>query len=120
MTATGQSAQKTTISPRPENITVFLSGDVMTGRGIDQVLAYPSRPDLHESYVKDARKYVQLAERKNDPIERPVAERKNFMRFWARLFEIRFSTSGRLLVLLSLSSYSSVLSDVLTPAMISL
>ena len=73
MTASGQPAQKITTSPRPETITVFLSGDVMTGRGIDQVLPYPSRPDLHEPSVKDARRYVQLAERKNGPIERPVS-----------------------------------------------
>ena len=73
MTATGQPAQKIATSPRPETITVFLSGDVMTGRGIDQVLPYPSHPDLHEPYVRDAREYVQLAERKNGPIERPVS-----------------------------------------------
>ena len=40
MTATGQSAQKTTISPRPENITVFLSGDVMTPVSFDYIWGY--------------------------------------------------------------------------------
>lgn len=45
-----------------EVITLFLCGDVMTGRGIDQVLHHPSHPTLHESYVKDARDYVHLAE----------------------------------------------------------
>ena len=44
----------------------------MTGRGIDQVLPKPSDPALHESYVRDARDYVRLAERINGPIRRPV------------------------------------------------
>lgn len=42
----------------------------MLGRGIDQIMPYPSRPDLHESYVKDARHYVRLAELKNGRIPR--------------------------------------------------
>jgi poly-gamma-glutamate synthesis protein (capsule biosynthesis protein) len=53
-------------------MTVFLAGDVMTGRGIDQVLPHPSDPALHESYVRDARDYVELAVRANGPIDRPV------------------------------------------------
>ena len=51
---------------------LFLSGDVMTGRGIDQVLPHPSDPSLHESYVRDARRYVELAEQTNGPIRRSV------------------------------------------------
>jgi poly-gamma-glutamate capsule biosynthesis protein CapA/YwtB (metallophosphatase superfamily) len=58
---------------RPENaITVFLCGDVMLGRGIDQVLPYPSDPQLHEGYVTSALGYVQLAETAHGPIPRPV------------------------------------------------
>jgi poly-gamma-glutamate synthesis protein (capsule biosynthesis protein) len=53
--------------------TLFLAGDVMTGRGIDQVLAMPSDPSLRESYVRDARDYVTLAERANGRIRRPVS-----------------------------------------------
>ena len=52
--------------------TLFLAGDVMTGRGIDQVLPFPVDPELHEPYVRDARRYVQLAERVNGPIPAPV------------------------------------------------
>ncbi len=52
--------------------TIFLCGDVMTGRGIDQVLPRPSDPRLHEPYVRSARDYVALAERENGPIPRPV------------------------------------------------
>jgi poly-gamma-glutamate synthesis protein (capsule biosynthesis protein) len=44
---------------------VFLAGDVMTGRGVDQIFPHPSRPELHEAYVKDARDYVRLAEEVN-------------------------------------------------------
>ncbi|WP_413612795.1 CapA family protein [Bdellovibrio sp. HCB-110] len=54
------------------NISLLLCGDVMTGRGIDQILAHPSEPTLHESYVKDATDYVHLAEVKNGPIPRHV------------------------------------------------
>ncbi|MBI1732338.1 MAG: CapA family protein [Gammaproteobacteria bacterium] len=54
-------------------ITLFLCGDVMTGRGIDQVLLHPGDPELHEPWVKDARDYVALAERANGPIPRPVS-----------------------------------------------
>jgi poly-gamma-glutamate synthesis protein (capsule biosynthesis protein) len=42
-------------------ITMFLCGDVMTGRGIDQVLPHPGDPRIHEFYMKSARGYVELA-----------------------------------------------------------
>jgi poly-gamma-glutamate synthesis protein (capsule biosynthesis protein) len=45
----------------------------MTGRGIDQILPYPSNPSLCESYVIDARHYVALAEGVSGPIHRPVS-----------------------------------------------
>ena len=51
---------------------LFVCGDVMTGRGIDQLLPQPSRPHLYEPYVTDARDYVRLAERASGPIARPV------------------------------------------------
>ena len=41
-------------APDSSPVTIFLGGDVMTGRGIDQVLPHPSSPEIHESYVKDA------------------------------------------------------------------
>ena len=53
-------------------ISLFLCGDVMTGRGIDQVLPHPSRPDIYEPYIRNALGYVELAERTNGPIPRPV------------------------------------------------
>ncbi|HZZ78230.1 MAG TPA: CapA family protein [Gemmataceae bacterium] len=53
-------------------ITISLCGDVMTGRGIDQVLPNASDPQLHEPYVRDARHYLEMAEGTNGPIPRPV------------------------------------------------
>ncbi len=53
-------------------VTLFLCGDVMTGRAIDQVLPHPGNPRLHEPYVRDARDYVRLAEAVNGPISAPV------------------------------------------------
>lgn len=59
----------------PEKITLFLAGDVMTGRGIDQVLAHPSDPVIFEPYMRSAYGYVQLAEKKNGPLRKPVDDR---------------------------------------------
>ena len=56
----------------PPTITLFLCGDVMTGRGIDQILPHSAPPQLFEPYARDARQYVQLAERRSGPIPRPV------------------------------------------------
>jgi len=53
-------------------VTVFLCGDVMTGRGIDQILPHPSDPLIYERFVQDARTYVDLAEEVNGPVPRPV------------------------------------------------
>jgi poly-gamma-glutamate synthesis protein (capsule biosynthesis protein) len=52
--------------------TLFLCGDVMLGRGIDQILPHPGDPLLREFYVSSAKKYVQLAEEVNGPIPAPV------------------------------------------------
>ncbi|ORB87660.1 hypothetical protein B1987_18560 [Mycobacterium kansasii] len=53
-------------------VTVLLGGDVMLGRGVDQILTRPGQPELRERYLRDARGYVRLAERANGPIPRPV------------------------------------------------
>lgn len=59
-------------NPSQQLIQIFLCGDVMTGRGIDQILAHPSLPHLYEPYVRDAREYIALAESLHGPIPRPV------------------------------------------------
>jgi len=58
-----------------QTLTLFLCGDVMTGRGVDQILAHPAGPQLHEPYVKDARRYVELAEQAHGKIPAPVDDR---------------------------------------------
>ena len=55
-----------------KKITLFLCGDVMAGRGIDQVLSRHGDPAIHEPYLKTAQGYVDLAERVHGPIPRPV------------------------------------------------
>jgi poly-gamma-glutamate capsule biosynthesis protein CapA/YwtB (metallophosphatase superfamily) len=64
-------------------ITLFVSGDVMTGRGVDQILPHPGRPHLYESYVRSARDYVALAEAENGPIAKPV----DFAHIWGDALE---------------------------------
>lgn len=54
-------------------IKLFLAGDVMLGRGVDQILPHPNEPTLYESYIKNAKDYVTLAERVNGKIAKPVS-----------------------------------------------
>ncbi len=65
-------------------ITIFLCGDVMTGRGIDQILPQPADPTLYESFVRDARVYVQLAEQRTGPMKAPV----DFEYIWGDALEM--------------------------------
>jgi poly-gamma-glutamate synthesis protein (capsule biosynthesis protein) len=53
-------------------VSLFLCGDVMLGRGVDQILAHPGDPALREAVIRDARDYVRLAEQLSGPIPRPV------------------------------------------------
>jgi poly-gamma-glutamate capsule biosynthesis protein CapA/YwtB (metallophosphatase superfamily) len=52
---------------------LFLCGDIMTGRGIDQALPHRVNPVLYEPYVRDARDYIELAEKAHGSIPRPVS-----------------------------------------------
>ena len=54
------------------SVTLFLCGDVMTGRGIDQILPNPNQPHIFEPYMRSALGYVELAERATGRIKRPV------------------------------------------------
>ncbi|WP_441618433.1 CapA family protein [Cupriavidus sp. RAF12] len=51
-----------------QHVRLFLCGDVMTGRGIDQILPHPCAPQLHERYCRSAHDYVRLAEQANGPL----------------------------------------------------
>ncbi len=57
------------------DVTIFLGGDVMTGRGLDQILSRPVEPELREPAVRDARDYVKLAEAASGPVPAPVPDR---------------------------------------------
>ncbi len=70
---TAMSIADTEQSTHATPITLFLCGDVMPGRGVDQVLPHPSDPQLHEPYVHNAKRYVEIAEEVNGEISRPVA-----------------------------------------------
>lgn len=51
---------------------LFLCGDVMTGRGIDQILPQAVAPQLHEAFAQSALDYVHLAEQCHGPLPRSV------------------------------------------------
>jgi poly-gamma-glutamate capsule biosynthesis protein CapA/YwtB (metallophosphatase superfamily) len=53
-------------------MSIFLCGDVMACRGIDQIMSRPSDPALHEPQVRSALDYVKLAERRSGHIPRHV------------------------------------------------
>ena len=50
----------------------FFIVDLILRFGIDQILTARCPPHLHEAYVKDARYYVELAERASGPLPRGV------------------------------------------------
>lgn len=62
----------TTVTTPSNTPMIALAGDVMAGRGVDQILPSPSSPRLYERHVGDARVYVRLAERRNGRVPRPV------------------------------------------------
>ncbi|MFI5014745.1 MAG: CapA family protein [Hyphomicrobiales bacterium] len=62
---------------------IFLCGDLMLGRGIDQALPRPCAPRLHEAYMDSAIGYLRLAERANGPIPLPL----DFAYVWGAALE---------------------------------
>ena len=52
--------------------TLFLCGDLMLGRGVDQLMPRSADPRLHERFVDDARRYVELAETAHGPLPEEV------------------------------------------------
>jgi poly-gamma-glutamate synthesis protein (capsule biosynthesis protein) len=53
-------------------VVLCLTGDVMTGRGVDQILPAAGDPRLLERYATSAREYVALAEAASGPFPQPV------------------------------------------------
>lgn len=70
-------------------ITLFLSGDVMTGRGVDQALPHSCAPALHEYSASSAMDYVHLAERAHGRIVRPLSYRDIWGEALAVLQQVR-------------------------------
>ncbi|MDD5462248.1 MAG: CapA family protein [Methylococcales bacterium] len=66
-----------------QTITLFLCGDVMTGRGIDQALPYHNDPRIYEPYMTSAQGYVKLAEKANGPIPKSA----DFSYIWGDALE---------------------------------
>jgi poly-gamma-glutamate synthesis protein (capsule biosynthesis protein) len=56
-----------------QSVALFVCGDVMLGRGIDQILPHPSDPTIYEHYMGSAVHYVRLAERRYGPIPSPCS-----------------------------------------------
>jgi poly-gamma-glutamate capsule biosynthesis protein CapA/YwtB (metallophosphatase superfamily) len=87
-----------------ESITLCLVGDVMLGRGVDQILPHPGDPRLHEEYCASAEEYVALAERASGEIKRPVA----FSYVWGdALAELQRIDPGALIINLETSVTTS-------------
>lgn len=78
-----QSLSSRASSRDTQTITLFLCGDVMTGRGIDQVLPNPVHPRIYEPYMTSAQGYVKLAEEASGPIPKPV----DFAYIWREALE---------------------------------
>ncbi|UTD28742.1 CapA family protein [Bradyrhizobium sp. WD16] len=55
-----------------EPVKLFLCGDVMLGRGVDQALPHPCAPDLHEPAMDSALDYLGLAEQAHGPLSLPL------------------------------------------------
>jgi len=55
-----------------ETTKLLLCGDVMTGRGVDQIMPRSCPPQLYEPVARSAREYVALAERAHGPVPRQV------------------------------------------------
>lgn len=64
-------------------VELFLAGDVMTGRAIDQILPHPSEPRLREPFMNSALGYLRLAEQVSGPIPRPAS----FAYIWGEALE---------------------------------
>ena len=58
------------LSTHCKSLRLFLCGDVVCGRGIDQVLARPCSPEIYEDYMRSTEDYVLLAEQANGLIPR--------------------------------------------------
>jgi len=66
-------AARADATPHPRRVRLFLAGDVMTGRGLDQALATSVDPELREPWIRDARRYLELAQEVSGPFATPLS-----------------------------------------------
>ncbi len=57
------------------SVELMLCGDLMCGRGVDQLFSTSCDPTLHERHVNDARTYVSMAEQEHGSVPTPVSHR---------------------------------------------
>ncbi len=67
-------------------VKVFVIGDVMLGRGIDQILRYSCNPKLYEGNGLNAQNYVSLAVIKNGPL--PNSNSRGVSYVWGDALDI--------------------------------
>lgn len=60
------------LEPVMERVRIALAGDVMIGRGIDQIMGHPGDPVLYEPWARSSLRYVELAEERSGPLPRDV------------------------------------------------
>ncbi len=82
-TMNNQGLSSQTTARDSQTMTLFLCGDVMTGRGIDQVLPNHVEPRLYESFMTSAEGYVTLAEKVSGSIPKSV----DFAYIWGDALE---------------------------------
>jgi poly-gamma-glutamate capsule biosynthesis protein CapA/YwtB (metallophosphatase superfamily) len=70
-----------------DSICIGFTGDVMLGRGIDAILPYHVDGTLHESYMKHARGYVDLAIRQNGQLPSDEIKERGSDYIWGDLVE---------------------------------
>lgn len=69
------------------SIRLGFTGDVMIGRAIDAILPHHVDGRLHESYVKHAQRYVDLAVQRNGQLSQEERRSKGFSYIWGDLLD---------------------------------
>jgi len=103
--------QSADLTPQADSIRLFLCGDVMTGRGIDQLLPHSADPMLHEPYIGDARSYVERAESVKGAIPRPGDFDRPIARRVVRCSSSAIGTSLDATTLMSVAAVHSAMRD---------
>ena len=96
-------------------IRILLGGDVMLGRGIDQILPHSNDPAIHEHWreIDDARIFVDLAIRRNGPLP----ESRDAAYVWGDVLQ-EFTDAGTDLRLVNLETSVSTSDDLWPDKMI--